>query len=189
MKTHTITTYTFDELSDQAKENALEWVRSNWHDLYSWHDDNAASLKKFAEWIGAEERDVDFNVSMWGHTYAKISLYDKYTVMIIDDEYQQIVLSELRDEDLYNYLITSEEKINESCPFTGYCMDEDLLDPLREYLENPDPEVTLQDLVDEGANNWLKSYIQDWEYTYSDEGLTDFLSANEHEFLEDGTKY
>eukprot|EP00914_Ancora_sagittata_P035033 GHVO01070680.1.p1 GENE.GHVO01070680.1~~GHVO01070680.1.p1 ORF type:complete len:149 (-),score=5.28 GHVO01070680.1:213-659(-) len=50
MRTETIKIYSFDELSKEAKENALEYQRENWH--YSWGYEAIKSLEAFAKLIG-----------------------------------------------------------------------------------------------------------------------------------------
>ena len=72
MKTITINLYSFNELSNEAKEKALQnWNENN---SYFWSDDAIKSLKKFAEhfncevknysidWNNAAKSDVSFSV-------------------------------------------------------------------------------------------------------------------------------
>lgn len=192
MKTHVINTYTFDELSPQAKEKALRWAGNTLTDLYGWHDENVQSLKAFAKWLGAKF-DYSIQGGGYGYSWAKVTLADNYITMWVEEnkEYQEFELAELTGEKLYEWLQGDEDKITDCCPFTGYCMDEDLLDPMREYLAKSDPDDprTLQDLVNEGCERWVKSYVADWDWAYSDEGLKDFLTANEYQFTEDGKTF
>lgn len=186
MRTKTVTLYTFDELSEKAKEKARDEARTDGNDLYGWHDDNAQSLKAFAEFVSGK---ADYSVSPWAFSSASIKI-DGYITIWVEEEkdYISFGMSELTGENLYNWLSGDVDKITECCPFTGYCMDEDLLDPMREYLAKSDRDDprTLQDLVDNGCERWLKAYIADWEYQYTDEAIDDFLIANEYEFTEDG---
>ena len=170
MRTIEITLYKFDELSDEAKENACEYVREQWHDFYAWHNDNQESLKEFAKFVGGK---CDYSVSLYGPSTAKITDLPHY----MTGEYS-----------LTDWIHDNAHVIDSPCPFTGYCMDEPLLDPLREYLKDP-ADHTMEELIQEGCDRWVRDYVADWEHCYTDEYIWDFLQANEYEFTEDGSIY
>jgi hypothetical protein len=162
MKTIKVNVYQYDELSDESKQNACDYVRENWHNFYAWHNDNQKSINEFADFLGGV---ADFEVSLWGRSYAKIKDLDL-------DYAEEVILS-------------NKELIGKSCPFTGYCADEDLLYPVEKYLENPEGK-SLDQVIQEGCDNWVKNYVGDWEHCYTDEYIADFFMANEFEFTEDG---
>lgn len=56
------------------------------------------------------------------------------------------------------------------CPLTGVCWDHDIIEAIQEG----------------SLQSALKSLHEDTEHLYSDEGLRDFLEANEYEFTEEG---
>lgn len=197
MQTHiqTIYTYTIDEHPD--KDACFNWIRENWHDLYGWQDENADSLKAFCDHFDVSLKD--WEVSLCGHSYAYIDATEWNT------ENSGTELSGVR---LWKYLqnngyLTIANKwhpkysergpvvslLDGNCPFTGMCYDEVLLDPIREFMAHPVAGVTMQDLVNDAAAAWVKSYIADWEYAYSDEGLLDMCQANEYQFTESGAFY
>ena len=57
MRTETVTynLYTFEELSDKAKEKARDWWREG--SDYGWHDESRASIKTFCEHFGVKLTD------------------------------------------------------------------------------------------------------------------------------------
>jgi hypothetical protein len=177
MQTHTITTYLFDELSDQAKESAIEYVRANFHDLYSWHDDNVNSLKAFGNHFSLSDPDWEVSTCSYSHASASVS----------DD------LEELKGVRLWKYLnnsgLLSDDLLSGNCPFTGFCMDESLLDPIRAFMEKPDQSLNYQELIDTCLAAWVSAYVADWEYTYTDEAIKETIEANEYEFTENGNFY
>lgn len=189
MKTHTVTTYSFDELSESAKETARSEFRTSGDDLYAWHDDNVQSLKEFAKWLRSK---ADWEVSLTSYSSASVKIDDYITMWVEENqEYEEFEVGELTGEKLYEWLQDDEEKITTCCPFTGFSMDEDLLDPMREYLgksDRDDPR-TLQELVNEGCERWVKAYVADWEYQYTDEAIDEHIEANEYEFTENGRIY
>ncbi len=48
----TIAIYSFDELSDDAKENARQWARSTWD--FAWMDESIDSIKSFCDHFGVK---------------------------------------------------------------------------------------------------------------------------------------
>jgi hypothetical protein len=92
----------------------------------------------------------------------------------------------------HNARLTEEES---SCPFTGYCGDEDLLDPLRKFLaegfkaDEAKAEAqrsTLADLLDDCVSSWLRAYAADDEDQQTLEHFKDMATANGWEFDESG---
>ena len=167
MRTIETTLYKFDELSDKAQEDAIKWITDNWHDLYNWGDDNAESLEKFCKFFGCTS---DYSYDLYGRSWAKITINSDYTL----------------EQGLSDLLPDNKGFIFKSCPFTGYYMDEVLLQPIRDYLDNPTDD-DIQSLMDKSASAWLDACIQDVEYAYSDEGIRDMIEANDYEFTKDGT--
>jgi hypothetical protein len=92
----------------------------------------------------------------------------------------------------HNASLTEESS---SCPFTGYCGDEDLLDPLRKFLaegvkaDEARPATqrsTLADLLDDCVSSWLRAYEADYEAEQTLEHFKDMATANGWEFDESG---
>ena len=173
MRTISTTIYTIDELSDQAKERACQYVRDNWHDFYPWHTDNQASLEAFAKFVGGHAT-YSIQMSGYGPSHAKIDKWDWYH----------------HDYDPFEWV--NDNLPTKSCPFTGYSADEDLLTPMREFIQLPSAEregISFHQLVDKCLASWVKSYVADWGHCYTNEYILDFFEANDFEFLQDGTSY
>lgn len=172
MKTYIIKTYTIEDHPN--KSAVIDYVRDNWHQLYSWGEENADSLRAFCSRFNLS--NMDYSVSPWGYSYAGAEVSSD--------------LEELSGIRLWKYLqnsgLLSNNLLSGECPLTGYCADEDLLAPIREFIKHPDLSATYQDLIDECLHCWIGYYVADWEYTYSDEGLAEFLSCGEYEFTESG---
>lgn len=75
---------------------------------------------------------------------------------------------------------------NGDCPFTGYCGDEPLMDPIREFIARPTQGTTLADLLGECVHRWAIEWRNDMECQCEDESLIDAIEANEYEFTADG---
>ena len=177
MKEITVTLYHFGELSDDSKEKAREYVRNNW-DLYDWAgEENAKSFEELAKLFGGGT-DYEYSAFYSRRNYARITNLPWYT----DDPLES-----------KEYLLDNASIIRKECPFTGYYMDEVILQPFRDYLDGlEDTEedvVTIGDLCQEASQLWLKACIQDMEYCYSDEAVDDMLIINEYDFTVDGKLY
>jgi len=195
MKTHEICTWRYDEHPN--KEAVLEYVRDNWHDLYGWNNENVDSLKAFCAHFDVTLKD--WEISLCSHSYCDIDATEWNTGSNG---------GELAGVRLWKYLqnngyLTIANKwhpkhskrgpvvsvLDGECPFTGYCFDETLIDPIREFIARPDNSKTMQDLINDSASRWVKAYLADWEYAYTDESIIDALDANEYEFTESGKFY
>lgn len=183
MKTHTIKTYTIDEHPDP--DLVYDWVRNNWHDLGdNVLQESLESLKGFAAYYDAK-LDYSFGINP--------DRGEHITIKIEDDN-----IADLSGVRLYKYLDNHyalcpnqytnklEATLSGSCPFTGVCYDETLLDAIRDFMKKPD-DRTFQDLLTECGDNLLDTIHKEGEHIYSDEGLKETLSANEYDFKEDGS--
>lgn len=175
MQQHTITTW---DITDHPDIDAVvEYVQSNWHDLYFWGDENTDSLKAFCNHFGLT--GLDYSISLCSHSYARAT---------IDNE-DIAALSGVR---LWKYLnnnnLVSGDILKEECTFTGYCFDETLLDAVRDFMRAP-IDIDFQELVSTCLEDWVQAYINDWNHTYTRGAIIDHLEANEYQFTENGHFY
>ncbi len=178
MREEVIKVYKFNELDDQAKQKAREWYRQGFE--YHWARENMDSLKAFADWFQLRIRDYSLGGS---------------------DNRSQGVKYELRCDDnllgmsgarLWRYFQNNPHMLPDlsgDCPFTGYCFDETLLDPFRQFMKRPAVGTTYEDLVKDAIDAFCKTYADDVDYNYSDEAVDESIEANEYEFTEDGEPY
>ena len=166
--TKTYKVYKFDELSEEAQQRIYATWRHNDH--YDWDEENATSLRAFAKyfdistgsWEYGSQNYINFNVDS-----DEISLMSGPRLMVYLQK---------------NYPID----LSGNCPFTGYCMDETLLDPIRAFLEYPSPNTDYQMLMSDCLHKWLYACRDDYEHWLSPEAIKEDIEANEHEFTEDG---
>ena len=169
MKTKTYTVYKFNELPEEAKQKAIEKWRSS--DGYPFSYDNARSLEAF-------EKISPVKVSKWEYGYQNFINFE----MTCDDETAQLTGKKLAAYLKEHY----GDILKQCCPFTGYCMDEPLLDPIRNFIKKPVKNVTLEDVMRDCLEAWLDSCRQDYEYSLSDEAIIDTIEANDYDFTIEG---
>lgn len=174
MRVKTIQILTYSELSDTAKETARNWYRQC-GDCYYSGDENVESLKRWAAWFHVKIS----NYSLGGSDNRSQGVqYD----VIIDDNAEN--LSGVR---LWKWLNNQFmlPKLDGNCPFTGYCFDENLLNPIREFMKRPGGQ-SYADLMWECVESFVSAYAADVDYSYSDEAVEENILGNEYEFDEYG---
>jgi hypothetical protein len=77
----------------------------------------------------------------------------------------------------------------ENCPLTGYYIDNEILQPLWDFLDKPNKNTTFHDLMEECLNNWISACNKDYENYYSMENFLEESKANEYEYLESGKQF
>lgn len=72
------------------------------------------------------------------------------------------------------------------CSLTGYCADNDILDPIYNYLKNFNKATTYEELIQECLDSFISAWERDMEWQDSDEYKRETIEANEYEFTEEG---
>lgn len=198
MRTVETQVFQFDELSDAAKEKARDWYRSG--DSYPWAEENRDSLEKFCEVFPVKARDWSYDA--WNFSMDARATCDDETAELtgprllayLQNNYAEVFSQAKRYSKGAPYhpgvKVRKSRVMREetSCPFTGDCMDESLLDPLRAFLKKPDGR-NFADLLTDCLESWAKACQQDCEYQNSDESVEETIRANEYEFTEDGERF
>lgn len=204
MRTITITTniYKFDELSEEAKEKAIEDYRENM--LFFWQDEIIDTIKAIANAMNCEAKWYSYD----GITY-DVSFYSRET-----EDIENLCGKRAWTYIWNNYLYPSREyktywkdrvihcdgrknwtrksKISygwDDCPFTGYCADCCFIEAWREWKKNFNKYSTVGEFINLVAEKLEEEWTNDNEYQISDEGIIEAIEAYDYEFLEDGTFY
>lgn len=208
MKTVEIKVYSFDELSNEAKEMAInEYRNSGFSDAIFDYDEAHKSVKKFNEifsirnntnsWLDFSYCNLDdailelkgirlmkyivnnFDNYLFIPTYIK--MYNKHF------NHKRAKNKTYKNGTKASFFYSNLKKTN-SCVLTGCCWDDDLLQPIYNFLLNPCKYTTLNDLFKDCFNSLKKSLQANEEYCNSDEYISEQLDANEYYFHKDGTK-
>jgi hypothetical protein len=191
METIEVKLYSFDELSDDAKQKAIEEYREGNYD-FSWGDEWLESVKKGLDHFDVKLKDysIDWNNINGCHTRLEFSQDDNYGDGIENLSYVR----------LWKYINAKYLKIwskygkkyvnilDGDCPFTGYCGDCDFLNPIREFIKKP-KDITFRELIEDCVYEALKGGCNDYEYQNSDEAIIESIEANDYNFTEAGKIY
>ena len=211
MRTVTTTTefFTFDELSEEAQQRAIQEVRGQGVDTsHTWHEARQ-SVTPFCDlfgvdtgrnsWLDIRTGNVDDNICQLTGQRLRTYLINNFPSAFFERKYRNSYHREDRptphpmrkvepwSKGGYWVTLRSNFETESSCPFTGVCYDEDLLQPLKEFIKQPDGR-TFEDLMNEAGESLRISLENEDEYRNSDEAIREDIEANEIEFTADGER-
>lgn len=158
MRTIETVVYQFSELNDAAKEKARNWVRGL-DDYYSFSEDNLSSINAFCEHFSVTLQG--WSVSPWGHAEFK------------------------HDAENSNFRGLKLKHVDPENMPTGYYLDCVLWGEFhKQFKQTGNALHAFNEALDTGFTAWRS----DWESSYDDEQVDDWLEINGFEFTEDGEK-
>lgn len=158
MRTETINIYTFDELSDEAKEKARDWYRDGME--YFWWNESLESIKAFCDGYGVTVKD--YSVGPFERSWI--------TTDASNENFRGVKLRDVPRDDTP----------------TGYCLDCSTLWQTfhNEFKRTGDALRAFNEAIDAA----LAEIVADMEYQYTDESVDEHILINEYEFLENGER-
>jgi len=211
--------YTFAELSDDAKENVFNEFRESiddyfWHndnaetlkafeDIFPIkHSDYRYGCQNYIN-SSIEESAIDYYYSTEILEFTGIRLYkyivNNYSEYLFKPAYKKSFDGHKKHKRIRNKIADHTKKkycsyysgisFDDSCVLTGYCIDDDILKPIYDFLKKPDKTSTLEDILKDCLEEWLSACNRDYEYQFSEEAIIETIDANDYEFTEDGKIY
>lgn len=180
--------YTFSELSEQAKEKAIEVKRDSlYNGGFYWGSEVLESIKQGLRLFGCDLSDYSIHWDNINRCYTKIDFYRNYEE---EEELTGVRLWKYLHNKWYltfwNKYQKKYQSLQECCaPFTGVCYDEDFLQPIREFVNKPDNR-TFTELIEDCVYNCLLSGCDEWQYVCSDEGIAESLKESNNEYTDKG---
>lgn len=206
--------YSFDELNETAKQKAITQHRQDGDFNQFYFDEIIESVKKMAnlfnlkfgkEYTQIRTSHIEDNIlELKGIRLYKYlvnnywsSLYKRKFLGTIGDN--KIITHRMSKTKFYDIkkgakvnssnFIFSNINFENSCVLTGVCYDNDILQPIYDFLATPSKETTFEDLIN-GIENSIKKCFNDVEaWINSDEFITETIVANEYEFTIDGNLF
>lgn len=191
MRTEQIKIYQFAELSEKAKQTAINNYRYQDNDDF-WGPDRLASYEA-AEKIYKDLRHIQEEIKgarlvAWiqnnlSHFWTDTNRISKHADGKIKNSYFQY-----KYDNPVKVRLSKVFKTNnlDNCPLTGVCYDFDFLQPIIDFLRNPDKHTTNLDLE---IPSYEEIAEKDFEWMNTDEYISETIEANEYEFTEDGEIY
>jgi len=188
MREVTIKLFTIGELSEEAQNKAY----SNWRgsEYYTGDGENRKTLDAFARLFRIRVKNWEYGAH---GGYVKFYFTDDNNVM---GEMSGIRLLKWLYNNIYEEIFPTKyywgkktgkkrrSKImrEANCPLTGYCIDEDILEPIYRFLERPD-DTAFYDLLDQCFESWAGACSRDVEFCLSFENFMETAEINGYEYL------
>lgn len=200
MREVTMKVYSVEELSEKALGKAYyDWCTNS---DYPWGIENEETMREFervfpvevTEWeYGGGYKYVKFHMTcddgvadLEGFRLAKY-IWNNYRTDLYNGKYYS--RGGYVDEN-YQYVSRRSKIILEKdYPLTGYYLDYDILKPIWDFLDNPKPNVTFKDLMEECLERWINACSNDYDSYYSIDNFIEIAKDNNYEFYEDGSMF
>ena len=181
--TYTKALYTFDELSEEAKQHAIEKEIENCG--YAYNDDYRNTLNAFCDLFGVK-------IGIW-----EIGTYGGYSFSVSDygrgniAECENYRLSKyLTNNNLYLYKWDKKyhdlKFFTEHCGLTGYCADYIILLPMLECQQYKRIFSSYEEMIDCCLDEFFCAWLEDMKYQETPEYFAELAAANDWEFDEGG---
>ena len=179
MREMNVTVYSFDELSEEAQERALNELRPVDIEPY-WYEDTFDTIRTAGKLLGLEIDGIYFDTDSYCIFDASYE-YVRGAAKAVKAEFPQNtdlhkIASELQDLQKRHFYSLSCEVTEDRTVNRYSCF---------RFGEDYDCE-DLGDIIDDFAH-WARIQLRDdAEYRMSDEAVQEAIEANEYEFTEDG---
>ena len=200
MLAHTIYTYTFDELSEEAQHRAWEREYCNYSEDYS--SEYRATLEAF-EYL-FDIKVYNWSVDEWNYTFdfhkaeraeacpdgnpLRVARYiwNNYADSITRGKYYSIghyINGKYSYKSRHSKILLEMD----NCPLTGTYTDTDILRPVIDCLHYKQFFDNYDDLITTCLDSFFCSWKKAIEYTNSFEYFEELATINEWQFLDNGT--
>ena len=196
MKTIEINLYEFNELSQQAKDKVRNCIYLGLDYL---NDDIQKSFDAFCDLFDVNWRSIDYqepyrneykiNVPEYAEDLKGVRLatylYNNYLKNLYKGKF--FSTNGYYIDGKYHYKFKYSNWYKEiSCPFSGCCYDEFLLDAIIKFCDKPNDNDTFESLIDECIMDLCKAVQAEIEYRLTDEAIKEDCEANQYFFTESG---
>lgn len=199
MRTISVNLYSFDELSNAAKERALNYFRKD-IDNYIDSSDIINTIEKIAA-----KCDLEGDYYSYDGTHYEVSFYMDNNVYGEEIEnlhgkrafayvMNNFILPSMKNK-IYRIRYTNKTRKSQifksidDCPFTGYIADYCFAEAFEEWKTQINNNVTVFDFIKLLEKKLSNEWNAEIDYAFSDEYIEEMIYCNSYEFLEDGTVY
>lgn len=201
MRAQTVMLYKFNELSDEAKENAREWYRINGLD-YEWWDCTIAEYKELAELLGIEIDNIYFSgfasqgdgaCFTGSYSYRKGwrkalqretggDLYKKLETIgdclqAEQKKYFYGITASIQHTDRYCHEYSVSVTVGFESHVNGY------------WCDTADSEENITDCLRDFMREIYSTLESEYDYLASDDAIDEMMDCNEWEFTSEGDFY
>lgn len=206
--------YKFSELSEKAKDKAIEWYRNaggSAEDIQSIYDEAHDSVKAFHDifgtlegsrsWLDVYTGKIDDTILNLKGLRLQKYIWNNFKNSLYKGKYYSLWskkdVSYKYHKEGYPVLKSRHSKVvlDNSCVLTGVCYDHNLLQPIYDFLENYRQKadyysyMDFETLINDCFESLEKALQSEEEYRNSDEAIIEAIEANDYEFTREGLKF
>jgi hypothetical protein len=211
MKTIEVTIYKFEELNSAAQDRAINDYSSKGIDVDYIYDDSYKTVKEFNQlfnlnegrnsWLYLNTGNIEDSILELTGLRLQKYIYNNFGYKLFKGKYfgslklnniiyhPRIRSKQLSNGKVFNPYYSGIIKEN-CCVLTGVCYDNDILQPIYDFLKLRNFDNTnFEDLLQNCYDSLKKSIDSEIEYSYSEESIKENIIANDYDFLSTGEKY
>jgi len=208
MRTVRTKIYKFEELKKESQQIAIDHYRNNYLNNDFIYDDAYDTVKEFNSVFNTKEGrnswlDVYTNhindeiLELKGFRLQKY-IWNNYKNQLFKGKYYSLWskkdISYKYHKEGYPVLKVRYSKVlkQSSCVLTGMCYDDDMLQPIYDFLEKRDFSnctITFYHLLNDCFDELRKSIENEIDYRNTDDAIIEEIEANDYEFTESGKLY
>jgi len=186
MRTEQIEIYKFEDLSEEAKEKAIEDLRNNEFYLdYKWFDYLYEDFKEELKDKGINCNTFYFDLYRNEFSIDKPYIEDKEKFLKNAIGSKYLIMFNLENKEF-------EVSLSENC-YTNFEILENEEETNEEYKIRIEQETQINEEADDYLNDLKRDFLnrlnKDYEYLLSDEAIREHIEANEFEYLKNGEQY
>lgn len=207
--------FDFNELSEDAKEIAINEIRNTQDNIFM-YDESYKTVKEFNEVFNIKEGSrswLDFSLDKVSNDLLQLKglrlrtylinnfgywIYKKlWMKSFVSDKqikHKRVISKEDNKGNFYNSYYSGIQK-NNSCVLTGMCYDNEILKPIYDFIDNYKQDAKnydftdFEDLIKYCFHNLKKCLDSEEEYMYSDKGVIEEINNNDYYFTKDGKRF
>jgi len=168
--------YEFSELPEEVQTKIVsEWREE---DYFPWEEDNAETLKQFCEIFPVSVTDYEY-----GH---RSYINADYSIADDVEDFTGVRLLKYIVNNYWSHLykpkylkcinkktVYSKCQYDSTCVLTGYFLDQDILQPIYDFLKHPTDNINLQSLLNTCLQAWIEGCRKDYDYWLSEKSIID----------------
>lgn len=208
MKTIEIKVFSFGELNEEAKQKAINKYLEAEDFYFIWQEaENTVNqfiklfplnLKtSYRSWLEPNFYSIEDNIRELKGLRLRTWLINNLS-FLYKKEYLKSFKEKKEHKNIkqktWGSVYYSSWKIENCCVLTGVCYDNDLLDPIYNFIEKysesrNNDSVTFEEIIEDCFNSLEKSINNEIEYLQSDDAIKEYFEENVALFYENGERH
>lgn len=207
MRTVRTKIYKFEELSEDAQQKAInkhrevmdnDFIYDDTHKVVEAFNDVFETKEGRNSWLDVYTDHMEENILELKGLRLQKYLWNNYKNQLFKGKYYSLWskkdISYKYHKNGYPVLKSRYSKVlkQNSCVLTGMCYDDDMLQPIYDFLEKrnfSNCTITFYHLINDCFDELRKTVENEIDYRNTDDAIIEEIKANEYEFTIDGNRF